>query len=80
MKNAGGVLLFFGLVSILMHFMHYNFRILMWIDDWGEETGWGIRFGIALVGAALYIGGIREEKKAKAELEARKAQQQEEED
>lgn len=56
-KSIGGLLLGTGLISSVLYFMDMNLRILMWVDNWGEGTGWGIRAGLIAVGAAvLFLG------------------------
>ena len=44
-----------GLASIVLLFMDMNLRILMWIDMWGETTGWIIRIGLLIGGALLFF-------------------------
>ncbi len=53
----GGYLFFFGVGSIVLDFFHLQFVILAWIDTWGPAVGWGIRIGMAVVGAALWLLG-----------------------
>ena len=55
MKRFGGYLLYFGIGSILLHLIHMQFIILAWIDLWGESTGWTIRIGMVIVGAAMLL-------------------------
>ncbi len=57
MKKWGGYLFFFGVGSIVLDFFHLQFVILAWIDTWGPSVGWGIRIGMAVVGAALWLLG-----------------------
>ncbi len=57
MKKWGGYLFFFGVGSIVLDFFHLQFVILAWIDTWGPAVGWGIRIGMAVVGAALWLLG-----------------------
>lgn len=57
MKTIGGYLFFFGLGSILLHFFEMEFRLLSWIENWGPEAAWGIRGGMLLIGAALWLFG-----------------------
>lgn len=63
MKTAGIWLLIFGVGSIALNFLGMEFKILMWIDNWGVEVGWGIRVGLAVVGAVLLVLGARQEVK-----------------
>ncbi len=57
MKSWGGNLFFFGVGSILLHFLNMQFIILAWIDLWGPTVGWVIRIGMAVVGGALWLVG-----------------------
>ena len=63
MSKIGGYIAIFGIASIILSFFNYNLRILMWIDSWGETTGWIIRIGLIVVGAVLFFmgGGSSEE-------------------
>ncbi|MDB4107734.1 hypothetical protein N8368_01680 [Bacteroidia bacterium] len=72
MKNLLGTIgsyaAIFGVLSTIMNFFDYNMRLLMWIDLWGETTGWIIRIALIVVGAALWFmfgrGGNEEAAKA----------------
>jgi len=55
MKSIGGFLLLIGLGSMALNFLGYEFKLLMWIDAWGEQVGWAIRIGLAVVGAGLWM-------------------------
>ena len=59
MKNAGSLLLFLGIGTIVLNFIGYEFAILSWIDNWGETVGWVIRGAMIAVGAVLLIMGLR---------------------
>ncbi len=59
MKNAGSLLLFLGIGTIVLNFIGYEFAILSWIDNWGETVGWVIRGAMIAVGAVLLIMGMR---------------------
>ncbi len=60
MKKWGGTLFFFGVGSIVLYFLHMQFIILAWIDHWGPTVGWGIRIGMAVAGAAMWLLGPKE--------------------
>lgn len=60
MKNVGVWLMVFGFGSIALNFMGMEFRILMWIDNWGPAVGWGIRAALAIVGVVLFVLGSRQ--------------------
>jgi hypothetical protein len=55
MKTVGGYMFFLGAGSIVLYFMNYEFSILSWVDTWGVATGWAIRVGIAVAGAAIWL-------------------------
>jgi hypothetical protein len=59
MKSLGTWLLVFGVGSMLLNFLGYEFRILGWIDSWGPAVGWSIRIGLAAVGGVLLLVGSR---------------------
>ena len=59
MKNAGSLLLFLGIGTVVLNVIGYEFAILSWIDNWGTDVGWVIRGGMIVVGAALFILGMR---------------------
>lgn len=50
-----------GIGSIILNLFGYEFSMLMWIDNWGENTGWMIRGGAIMVGAVLFFIGMRGE-------------------
>lgn len=70
MKNIGSLLVLFGAGSIVLNLIGYEFSILMWIDNWGTSVGWGIRGGLAAVGAVLFFLGWKAEQDQPAEAEA----------
>ena len=56
-QGIGGTIALAGVVSIVLNFINFNLRILMWIDAWGEGVGWAIRVGLVLLGAAIWAAG-----------------------
>lgn len=60
MKKLGGTMFFFGVGSIILHFVGMQFIILAWIDLWGPTIGWVIRGALTVVGAALWLIGARQ--------------------
>ena len=64
MKKLGGYLLFFGIGSILLNFIHMQFILLSWVDTWGVSTGWAIRIGLIVLGAVLFFIGSRQQNAA----------------
>lgn len=67
MKNIGIYLLIAGIGSIVLNQFGYEFTLLSWIDNWGEATGWAIRAGAILAGAALAFLGYNQEKNSETE-------------
>lgn len=72
MKNIGSLLLLFGIGSIVLNLVGYEFKLLMWVDNWGETVGWAIRGAMIVAGAALFFlapsaESEEEEKTAEAE-------------
>ena len=56
-QGIGGTVALAGVASIVLYFINFNLRILMWIDAWGEGVGWAIRVGLVLLGAAIWAAG-----------------------
>ncbi|MBP8083678.1 MAG: hypothetical protein KBH06_14850 [Spirochaetes bacterium] len=55
MSSAGGFLFLLGIASIVMYFIGFVPKILIWIDMWGETIGWAIRIGITVLGGLLFL-------------------------
>ncbi|MGB4773660.1 MAG: hypothetical protein WBP45_00675 [Daejeonella sp.] len=55
MKKVGGTLMFFGVAAIVLNFINYAPRLLMWIYNWGEGPAWGIKIALVVLGAILYF-------------------------
>ena len=70
MKNIGSTLLFFGVGTIVLNLMGYEFIILAWIDMWGETVGWAIRGAMIVAGGILFFLGWRAEQGAAQPAEA----------
>lgn len=62
MKSIGGFLALAGVLSIALHFIGWNLKILMWIDNWGSQVGWAIRIGLVVVGVIVYLVASKMEK------------------
>jgi hypothetical protein len=58
LSSVGGFLALAGVLSIVLYFIGWNLRILLWIDTWGSTMGWVIRIGITLVGVVLLVIGF----------------------
>jgi hypothetical protein len=67
MKQVGVYLLIAGIGSILLNQFGYEFSLLMWIDNWGEIVGWAIRGSAIVVGAILFVLGMKAEQNGHAE-------------
>lgn len=61
MKRIGVLLLLLGAGSILLGFLGYEFRLLMWVDNWGTTVGWTIRGVLIVAGVVLWIMGNKAE-------------------
>ena len=57
MRNTGLYLMLAGVATILLNLFGFEFRVLMWIDNWGETVGWAIRIGAIVIGAPLFFLG-----------------------
>ncbi len=55
MSRLGVNLIFFGLGSIVLNLLNFEFVILMWIDLWGPTVGWAIRLGMIGLGVVLMV-------------------------
>jgi hypothetical protein len=55
MRSIGGLLMLFGIGSFILKTMDREFRLLQWIDNWGESTGNIIRVALAVVGLVLVV-------------------------
>ncbi len=59
MKQIALLLLLFGIGSTALNFVGYEFRLLSWIDNWGETVGWAIRGALFVAGGILYVIDMR---------------------
>jgi len=64
MKRVGVWLMVFGFGSMVLNFFGMEFKILMWVDNWGAMVGWGIRGAVAVTGVVLFVLGMREQTQA----------------
>ena len=64
MKSIGGLMFLLGLGSFVLHYMNMEFKLLMWVDNWGPTVGTAIRVGLIVAGGALWLVGSRREKAA----------------
>lgn len=55
MRSIGGYMFFFGLGSMVLYYLDLDFVLLMWVDNWGERTGWLIRILLAVVGGLIWF-------------------------
>lgn len=46
--------------------MNMEFKLLMWVDNWGPTVGTLIRVGLVVVGGAMWLLGSKREKAAAA--------------
>lgn len=64
MKKVGVWLMIFGFGSMVLNFFGMEFKILMWVDNWGQMVGWAIRGAVAVTGVVLFVLGMREQPQA----------------
>lgn len=53
MKKFGGYFVFFGIGSILLHFVGLQFFLMSWFGSWGEMTAWEIRIAFVVIGGLM---------------------------
>ena len=69
MKSIGWLLVFLGAGSFVLNLIGYEFKLLMWIDNWGVEAGWAIRGAMVVAGGVLLFLGMKGETAAEATAE-----------
>ena len=60
MKSWGMWLFIFGAGSFVLNLLGMEFVILGWIDNWGPTVGTGIRAGLMVVGALMWLVGRKQ--------------------
>lgn len=70
MRGLGQLLLIFGIVSAALKLWMPGvyFLLLIWIDNWGNQTGWAIRIGMIVLGAVLMGLSYRRKKSSDDEF------------
>jgi len=53
MRSFGFLLIVMGIGSFILKTLDMEFRLLLWVDTWGTDTGNIIRIAAAAVGAVL---------------------------
>ncbi|MFC5571169.1 hypothetical protein ACFPN1_13975 [Lysobacter yangpyeongensis] len=61
MKSWGMWFVILGLGSFLLNLVGIEFVVLGWIDNWGPTVGIGIRVGLIVIGAAMWLIGRKQE-------------------
>jgi len=61
MKQFGIFLAIMGVGSFVLNLIGMEFRLLMWIDLWGTAIGTAIRIGLVILGALLFVIGMKME-------------------
>jgi hypothetical protein len=56
-RSIGGFLFLLGLVYLALHFFGYELKIMRWSFQWGMSVAWGIKIGMIVLGALLYLIG-----------------------
>ena len=59
MQKLGSFLFIIGLLAIMLDFINYVPRVLIWIYQWGEGPAWAIKIGLVVLGGLLYVAGRR---------------------
>ena len=57
MKSFGSLLFILGLLAIGLTFVNAVPKVLAWIYLWGDGVAWGIKIGLVVVGAILWLLG-----------------------
>ena len=55
MRQFGFYFILAGIGSIILSLFDMNFRLLMWVDMWGEGVAWAIRIGFIAIGVAILM-------------------------
>ena len=59
MRFAGGLMVFLGIASFILHFMGTELTMLAWIDTWGSSAAHAIRVGLIVIGAVLWLAASK---------------------
>lgn len=59
MRQIGSLAVFLGIFAIVLDFLDRVPSVLVWIYNWGEGPAWGIKIGLIVVGAVLWLLGGR---------------------
>jgi hypothetical protein len=59
MRQIGSLAVFLGIFAIVLYYLDRVPTVLAWIYNWGEGPAWGIKIGLIVVGAALWLLGGR---------------------
>jgi hypothetical protein len=59
MRSIGFLLLIFGAGSFILKSMDMQFKLMMWVDNWGTDTGNIIKIAFAVVGLVLVALSFR---------------------
>jgi len=57
MKSIGGLMVLFGAGSLVLGLIGFEFKLMMWVDNWGTTVGYVIRGALIVVGGALWFMG-----------------------
>lgn len=60
MKSLGSTLLFFGIGTIVLDLIDYEFMVVAWIHHWGPTVAWGIIGTMIVSGGLLFLLGASE--------------------
>ena len=59
MRGFGILLMIFGIGSFILKENNMYFKVLRWVDNWGESTGNIIRGGMIGLGVVLILFSLR---------------------
>jgi hypothetical protein len=57
MRSIGALLFFYGVGSIVLNLINYEFIALSWMNRLDDPIPWIIRIGLAVIGAILWLVG-----------------------
>ncbi len=66
MRQIGSLAFILGILAIVLNYLDRVPTLLAWIYTWGEGPAWGIKIGLVVVGAVLWLLGGRGENKPEA--------------
>jgi hypothetical protein len=62
MRVLGLLLLAFGILACVDHFMAMDWSFMNWVETWGEGVAWAIRGGSVVLGLWMTLAGKKKKK------------------